>query len=89
MLETPSRNPRSSSRSSPARRAPQQPVQLGQRAATDGWELRSYEIGALPLINSFLGRMRLAAILSEHLPADDPRTELPTVRAVLVLVRNV
>jgi transposase len=33
--------------------------------------------------------MRLAEILSEHLPADDPRTELPTVRALLVLVRNV
>jgi hypothetical protein len=43
----------------------------------------------LPLINMFLGRIRLSEILGEHLPADDPRTELPTVRALLVLVRNV
>ena len=89
MSQTPSRNPRSSSRRSAVKRAPPQPVQLGQRAAADGWELRSYEVGALPLINTFLGRMRLSEILSEHLPVDDPRTELPTVRALLVLVRNV
>jgi transposase len=89
MSQASSRKPRSSSRRSAARRVPQQPAQLGQRAAADGWELRSYEVGALPLINTFLGRMRLAEILSEHLPADDPRMELPTVRALLVLVRNV
>ena len=89
MSEIPSRNPRTSSRPSAAKRAPSQPVQLGRRAAADGWELRSYEVGALPLINAFLGRMRLSEILSDHLPADDPRTELPTVRALLVLVRNV
>jgi transposase len=89
MSKSPSRNPRSSSRPSAAKRDPQQLIQLGQRAAADGWELRSYEVGALPLINMFLRRMRLSEILGEHLPADDPRTELPTVRALLVLVRNV
>jgi transposase len=51
--------------------------------------LRSYRVGALPLINRLLERMRLREILSEHLPADDPRTELATVSALLVLVRNV
>ncbi|MFN0052731.1 MAG: IS1634 family transposase [Planctomycetales bacterium] len=51
--------------------------------------MRSYEVGALPLINAFLERMRLSEILTEHLPADDPRTELSTVRALMVLVRNV
>lgn len=89
MSEASSRKPRSSSRPTAAERAPQQPVQPGQGAAGGGFELRSYEVGALPLINAFLGRMRLSEILSEHLPADDPRTELPTVRALLVLVRNV
>ena len=89
MSQAPSRKPRSPSRSTAAERAPQQLVQPGQGAAGGGFELRSYEVGALPLINAFLGRMRLAEILSEHLPADDPRTELPTVRALLVLVRNV
>jgi hypothetical protein len=31
----------------------------------------------------------LAEILAEHLPTDDPRTELPTVCALLVQLRNV
>jgi len=51
--------------------------------------LRSYQVGALPLVNRLLERMRLREILSEHLPVDDPRTELATVSALLVLVRNV
>jgi transposase len=89
MSQTPSRKPRSSSRTTAAERVPMPPVEPGQRAAAGDWELRSYEVGALPLINAFLGRMRLAEILQQHLPADDPRTELPTVRALLVLVRNV
>jgi hypothetical protein len=33
--------------------------------------------------------MRLEELLEEHLPHDDPRTELPTAQAILVLVRNV
>src|SRR6185437_2556685 len=33
--------------------------------------------------------MRLEEILKRHLPEDDPRTELPTTCALLVLVRNV
>jgi transposase len=51
--------------------------------------MHSYQVGALPLVNAILERMQLAEILERHLPADDPRTELPTVRALLVLVRNV
>jgi len=33
--------------------------------------------------------MGLEDLLEEHLPPDDPRTELPTSQAILVLVRNV
>jgi len=51
--------------------------------------MQSYQVGALPLINRILERMRLREILSEHLPPDDPRLELPTVSSLLVLVRNV
>jgi len=67
-------------------RGPREP---GQQAGAGGLELRSYQVGALPLVNRLLERMRLREILSEHLPADDPRTELATVSALLVLVRNV
>jgi transposase len=74
------------SRSHRASRSPREP---GERADAGGLELRSYRVGALPLVNRFLERMRLREILSEHLPADDPRMELSTVSALLVLVRNV
>ena len=46
-------------------------------------------MGVLPLVNALLERMRLAEILAEHLPPDDARMELPTVCALLVLLRNV
>ena len=78
-----------SSRRSPSHHTPRRPREPGQRAGAGGFELRSYQVGALPLVNHVLERMRLREILSEHLPADDPRTELSTVSALLVLVRNV
>ncbi len=49
--------------------------------------LRSYEVGAMPIINHIICRMRLPEILKKFLP-DDPRSELPAYRTVLVLVRN-
>ena len=70
-------------------RSQRRKVESGQRAGRDDLELQSYEVGAMPLLNVLLERMRLAEILAEHLPPDDPRTELPTVCALLVLLRNV
>ena len=78
-----------SSNRSPSHRTPRRPREPGQRAGAGGLQLRSYQVGALPLVNRLLERMRLREILSEHLPVDDPRTELSTVSALLVLVRNV
>jgi transposase len=78
-----------SSARSPWNLPPRRPREPGQQAGAGGFELRSYQVGALPLVNRLLERMRLREILSEHLPADDSRTQLPTVSAVLVLVRNV
>lgn len=78
-----------SSNRSPSKGAPRRPCEPGQQAGAEGLELRSYQVGALPLINRLLERMRLREILTEHLPADDSRTELPTVSSLLVLVRNV
>jgi transposase len=52
-------------------------------------ELHTYEVGALPLINHILEKMRLEEFLSEHLPPDDPRAELPTAQGLMVMVRNV
>src|SRR5437763_13223013 len=77
-----------SDRSSPAPRRSKREVVPGQHAQADGLELRSYDVGALPLLQRIVERMHLRRILSEHLPRDDPRTELPTVTALLVLFAN-
>ena len=63
-------------------------VNPGTRARADGLELRSYEVGALPLLRRILERMQLERLLHEYLPTDDPRTELSTVTALLVLIAN-
>src|SRR3954447_12241402 len=75
-------------RSAPAPRPPKREVVPGKHAQADGLELRSYDVGALPLLKYFVERMQLQRILGEHLPKDDSRTELPTVTALLVLFAN-
>jgi transposase len=77
-----------SDRSSFSPRRPKREVVPGKHAQADGLQLRSYDIGALPLLNRIVERMQLQRILSEHLPRDDSRTELPTVNALLVLFAN-
>jgi transposase len=74
--------------SSPAPRRSKREVVPGKHAQADGLELRSYDVGALPLLKRILERMQLQRLLSEHLPKDDSRTELPTVTALLVLFAN-
>jgi transposase len=74
--------------SSPAPRRPKREILPGKHAQADGLQLRSYDIGALPLIQRIVERMQLKRILTEHLPRDDSRTELPTVTALLVLFTN-
>src|SRR3954452_556765 len=80
--------PEPSHRSSPASRRSKRQVVPGKHAHADGLELRSYDVGALPLLKYFVERMQLQRILGEHLPKDDSRTELPTVAALLVLFAN-
>ncbi len=58
-------------------------------SSSSGKALRTYEVGALPIINRILERMRLSDILKRCLPADDARTQLATHRGLLVLVRNI
>jgi transposase len=73
---------------SPSPRRPRRDAVPGKSAQTDGLELRSYDVGALPLLTRIFDRIQLDRILQEHLPADDPRTELATVAALRVLFAN-
>ncbi len=79
---------RRSRRSSHAGRPKSAPLEPGRLAQGGGIELRSYDVGALPLVNQILDRMDLEGVLGKHLPPDDPRTELPTAQVLLVMVRN-
>jgi len=65
------------------------PIKPGHVARSGGKTLRTYDVGALPIINRILKRMRLSEILGECLPRDDSRTRLSTHRGLLVLVRNI
>jgi transposase len=59
------------------------------QARARGRILQSATVGALPILNRILGRMRLAEFLQAALPAEDRRTKLSPVKALLLLVRNV
>jgi transposase len=45
-------------------------------------------VGALPIVNGFLERLRFEYFLRKHLPPPDPRGKLPPLKALGVLVRN-
>lgn len=65
------------------------PLPIGATAVGEGVRLRSYQVGALPLINHFFQRLGLEEMLKTHLPPDDVRQTIPTERIILLLVRNV
>jgi transposase len=48
----------------------------------------THSVGALPILNRLLERMRLRQFLTQHLPPDDGRTKVDTSRVVLLLLKN-
>ena len=50
--------------------------------------LRSYQVGALPILNHFLQRMKLPDAVGAAIGPDDPRAKLSTTTTLLVLLRN-
>jgi transposase len=60
----------------------------GRQARAGRRTLRSEKIGALPILNHFLQRLRLEEVLQEHLPPEDKRVKVPAAKALLVLLRN-
>src|SRR5664280_970502 len=50
--------------------------------------LRSYTVGALPILDDLIRRMRLEQFLRDALPPEDRRTKLSPAKALLVLLRN-
>jgi transposase len=52
------------------------------------FQLASQHLGALPIVDAFLGRIGLRALLERHLPAGDARVTLPAATVIGVIVRN-
>jgi len=57
-------------------------------ARKSGRVLRSAGIGALPLLDHFLQRIRLETFFRDALPPEDGRTKVASARVLLVLLRN-
>lgn len=60
----------------------------GRQARRGRQTLRSEKIGALPILNHFLKRLRLEELLQEFLPPEDKRVKIPARKALLVLAKN-
>jgi hypothetical protein len=54
----------------------------GHLAESGEHSLRSWTIGALPIVDHLLKRMKLEEFLTYYLPKEDGRTKLPTARAL-------
>ena len=53
------------------------------------WRLSSLTLGALPLLNHFLDRLQLDALLARYLPQPDRRLRLAPATALALLLRNI
>ena len=60
----------------------------GEDSAEAGFELVSQRVGAFPLVNHFLARTGLPALLERYLPSDDGRYRLEPATAVGLVVAN-
>jgi transposase len=60
----------------------------GASARADGRTLNSRRLGALPILDRVLERLRLEEFLRERLPQEDSRTKVPTARGLLLLLKN-
>jgi transposase len=58
------------------------------RTRAPGFELDSKVVGAFPLVNHFLKRLRIEEFLQKRLPPQDPRALLPTQNVLGFLLRN-
>jgi transposase len=71
----------------PGQQAPR-PLRPGRIARAAGRTLRSYTVGALPILDRLLDRLRLEPILRDHLPREDRRSRIPTATGLLLLLKN-
>src|SRR5205823_4269688 len=74
-------------RPDPADHTPPKP-RPGEVAQAQGHTLNSYRLGALPILDRILRRLRLEDLLRDRVPAEDPRTKVATATGLLLLLKN-
>jgi len=72
----------------PGADGPAPEIRSGESANAQGRTLNSYRLGALPILDRILQRLRLEEFLGERLPPEDPRTKIPTATGLLILIKN-
>jgi Domain of unknown function (DUF4277) len=63
-------------------------IRPGEIAQAQGHTLNSSRLGALPIPERILQRLRLEEFLRDRLPREDPRTKIPTATGLLLLIKN-
>ncbi len=63
-------------------------MDTSELGSPEPFALSSKRLGALPIVNHFLDRMGLPALLERYVPSDDPRLLLAPATAVRVVVAN-
>ena len=53
-----------------------------------GFTLRSRTVGAMPIVNRFMERMKIERILDGYMPTDDKRIKLPPGRGIALLLSH-
>ena len=53
------------------------------------FSLKTERLGPLPLVNHFIERMGLAALLEKYVPTTDPRCRVSHAKALGVLLRSI
>ena len=64
------------------------PRRPGETAHAQGHTLDSRRVGALPVLDRLLKRLRIEEFLGKHLPREDRRSRVSTAMALLLIVRN-
>jgi transposase len=60
----------------------------GEVAQAQGRTLQSYRVGALPILECFLRRLRLEEFLRDRLPTEDARTKIAAATGLILLLKN-
>ena len=77
----------------PEHKRPRQPnpapeLSPGEAAHTGGQSLKSFRLGALPILDRIIRRLRLDDFLREYLPPEDARQKIATSTGLLLLLKN-